>query len=425
MNLEAVARAEARLLLPTYDRKRVLFRRGQGCYLWDDRGRRYLDWLSGIGVCALGYNHPAVLAAIRKQAPRLVHISNLFYHDYQAALAERLARISGLDRAFFCNSGSEAIEGALKLARAYARLHNKNGSKAPWRFLAMENSFHGRTAGALAATATKKYREPFEPLLPGVRFVKFNNAADLEKKFDGSVCAVLLEPIQGEGGINPVTPEFFSLARKLAERHGALLIADEIQCGLGRTGEYFAFQKYGVTPDILALAKPLASGLPLGAIVTREHVAAAIKPGLHGTTFGGGPLACAVAITFLDTLQRENVIANVRRVGKYFREKLETVKRQHPSVVEARGIGLMLALQLGVPGKDVVDACLARGLVINCTHDTVLRFLPPFIITEKQVDEGMKLLDQALTEVESKNGSRVPHPSPGLARVGVTTGKKR
>lgn len=406
MNLEAVAQAEAKLLLPTYDRKRVLFRRGQGCYLWDDQGRRYLDWLSGIGVCALGYNHPAVLATVRKQAPRLVHISNLFYHDYQAALAERLTRLSGLERAFFCNSGSEAIEGSIKLARAYARLHGTNGSKAPWRILAMENSFHGRTAGALAATATKKYREPFEPLLPGVRFVKFNNVADLEKKFDGSVCAVLIEPVQGEGGINPATPEFLAAARRLADKRGALLIADEIQCGLGRTGDYFAFQKLGVTPDVLALAKPLAAGLPLGAILTREHVAAAMKPGLHGTTFGGGPLACAVAITFLDTLQREKVLSNVRRVGKYFRDKLDTLKPKHPSMVEARGIGLMLAVQLNAPGKDVVDACLARGLVINCTHDTVLRFLPPFIITEKQVDGGVKLLDQALSEAESKTNSQ-------------------
>jgi acetylornithine/N-succinyldiaminopimelate aminotransferase len=422
VNLEAVAQAEAKLLLPTYDRKRVLFRRGQGCYLWDDRDRRYLDWLSGIGVCALGYNHPAVLATIRKQAPRLVHISNLFYHDYQSALAQRLSKLSGLDRAFFCNSGSEAIEGALKLARAYARLHNKNGSKTPWRILAMENSFHGRTAGALAATATKKYREPFEPLLPGVRFVKFNHVAELEKKFDGSVCAVIVEPIQGEGGINPVTPEFFAAARKLADKHGALLIADEIQCGLGRTGEYFAFQKYGVTPDVLALAKPIANGLPLGAVLTREHVAAAMKPGLHGTTFGGGPLSCAVAVTVLDTLQRENVLANVRRVGKYFRERLETLKHKHSSVMEARGIGLMLALQLAIPGKDVVDTCLARGLVINCTHDTVLRFLPPFIITEKHVDEGIKILDAALREVGSNHKSRVANPSPGLARVGF---KKR
>jgi acetylornithine/N-succinyldiaminopimelate aminotransferase len=400
VNLDAVARAEAKLLLPTYDRKRVLFRRGQGCYLWDDRDRRYLDWLSGIGVCALGYNHPAVTETIRKQAPRLVHISNLFYHDYQAALAERLTKLSGLERAFFCNSGSEAIEGSLKLARAYARLHNKNGAKAPWRIVAMDNSFHGRTAGALAATATKKYREPFEPLLPGVRFAKFNDVVDLEKKLDGSVCAVIIEPIQGEGGINPVTPEFFSAARKLADKHGALLIADEIQCGLGRTGDMFAFQKFGVTPDVLALAKPIASGLPLGAILSREHVATAMKPGLHGTTFGGGPLACAVAVTVLDTLQGDKVLANVRRVGKYFREQLETLKRKHGSVAEARGIGLMLALQLKTPGKDVVDACLARGLVINCTHDTVLRFLPPFIITEKQVDEGLKILDLALSEVE-------------------------
>jgi len=413
VNLERVTQAEAKLLLPTYDRKRVLFRRGQGCYLWDDRDRRYLDWLSGIGVCALGYNHPAVTATLRKQALQLVHTSNLFYHDFQSQLAERLTKLSGLDRAFFCNSGSEAIEGSLKLARAYARLQNKNGAKAPWRIIAFENSFHGRTAGALAATSTKKYREPFEPLLPGVRFVKFNNVADLEKKFDGSVCAVILEPIQGEGGINPVTAEFFAAARKLADKHGALLIADEIQCGLGRTGEMFAFQKFGITPDIMAIAKPIANGLPLGAILTREHVAVAMKPGLHGTTFGGGPLACAVAVTVLDTLQRDRVLSNVRRVGKYFRERLDGLERKHPSVVEARGIGVMLALQLNIPGKDVVDKCLERGLVINCTHDTVLRFLPPFIITEKQVDEGVRILDAALTEVESK----VPHSDEATTRT--------
>ena len=306
MNLEAVARAEARLLLPTYDRKRVLFRRGQGCYLWDDHGRRYLDWLSGIGVCALGYNHPAVLATIRKQAPRLVHISNLFYHDYQAALAR------AADQALRAATARSSATAAARPSRARSSWRaptrgcttrteaRRRGGFSPWRIPS-------------TAAPRARWRQPrrkniasrLSRLLPGVRFVKFNNVADLEKKFDGSVCAVLIEPIQGEGGINPVTPEFFARARKLADKHGALLIADEIQCGLGRTGEYFAFQKYGVTPDILALAKPLASGLPLGAILTREHVAAAIKPGLHGTTFGGGPLACAVAITFLDTLQRE------------------------------------------------------------------------------------------------------------------------
>ncbi len=406
MSLEKVARAEAKLLLHTYDRKRVLFRRGQGCYLWDDKGRRYLDLLSGIGVVALGYSHPAVLKTLHKQASQLVHCSNLFYHDSQSALAERLTKLSGLDRAFFCNSGSESVEAALKLARAYARLRSKNGRRAPVGVLAMENSFHGRTFGALAATATKKYREPFEPLMPGVKFVKFNNVADLKKKFDSSICAVLIEPVQGEGGINAVTPEFFAAARALADKRGALLVADEIQCGLGRTGEWFAFQKYGVMPDVVTVAKPIACGLPLGAILTREHVADAFQPGLHGTTFGGGPLACAVALTVLETLEQKQILANVRRVGAYFQQRLQELKQKHPSILEVRGVGLMLALQLSFPGKDVVDACLKHGLVINCTHDTVLRLLPPFILTAKQVDDAVKLLGQALGEVESQQASR-------------------
>lgn len=408
MNLEAVARAESRLLLPTYDRKRVLFRRGQGCYLYDDRGRRYLDLLSGIGVNALGYNHPAIRRTLRQQAARLVHVSNLFYHEYQAALAARLTKLARLERAFFCNSGSEAIEGALKLARAYARLQTKNG-RAPWRVLAMDNSFHGRTFGALAATSTKKYRAPFEPLMPGVRFVAFNDAGDLEKKFDASVCAILLEPIQGEGGICPIDAEFFARARQLADQHGALLILDEIQCGLGRTGRYFAYQEYGVAPDVITLAKPLAAGLPLGAILARERLAQAFKPGLHGTTFGGGPLACAVAVTFLDTLQRENVLANVRRVGRYFRRQLETLKTKHACVGEIRSAGLMLGVSLNFPGKDVVDECLRRGLIINVTHDTVLRFLPPFILTERQVDKAIQVLDAALSAVENKQAGAAPN----------------
>ncbi len=414
MNLEAVARAESRLLLPTYDRKRVLFRRGQGCYLYDERGRRYLDLLTGIGVNALGYNHPAIRRTLREQAVRLVHVSNLFYHDYQAALAERLTRLSGLDRAFFCNSGSEAMEGALKLARAYARLQGKKGRPA-WRVLAMDNSFHGRTFGALAATGTRKYREPFEPLMPGVRFVAFNDVADLERKFDTSVCAILIEPIQGEGGIYPVTAEFFTRARQRADQHGALLVADEIQCGLGRTGRWFAHQEYDVTPDIMTLAKPLAAGLPLGAILTRECVAQAFKPGLHGTTFGGGPLACAVAVTFLDTLQRQKVLANVRRVGRYFRRQLETLKAKHACIGEIRSVGLMLGVSLKFPGKDVVDECLARGVILNCTHDTVLRFLPPFIISERQIDDAMKVLDEALSVAEKRQAESAPCLRPGHA----------
>jgi len=299
MSLASVSRMEAKLLLPTYERQPILFVRGRGVYLWDSKGKRYLDFLSGIGVNALGHSHPAVQAAIKRQAGRLIHVSNLFFHEYQAELARLLTEISGLDRAFFCNSGTEAWEGALKLARAFAQMNNRNGHKPKTRILAMENSFHGRTFGALATTGQPKYRAPFVPLMPGVGFVKFNDLGDLQRKFDSSVCAVCIETIQGEGGVCPVNREFLELASRLTKQSGALLVLDEIQCGLGRTGHHFAYQHYGVLPDVVTVAKPLACGLPLGAILTTERVASCMHPGLHGTTFGGGPLACAVAIEFL------------------------------------------------------------------------------------------------------------------------------
>jgi len=286
MNLASVIRAERKLLLPTYDRQQVLFTRGRGVYLWDSTGKRYLDFVSGIGVNALGHAHPAVQKALKQQAGKLIHTSNLFYHEYQAELAKRLTKISGLDRAFFCNSGTEAWEGALKLARAYARANNNNGHKAKWRLLALENSFHGRTFGSLATTGQEKYRHPFAPLVPGVNFVAFNDVSDLKRQFDGSVCALCLETIQGEGGINAVSPEFLRTARELTQKSGALLILDEIQCGLGRTGKYFAYQHYGITPDIVTVAKPLAAGLPLGSLLTTDRVASGMHPGMHGTTFG-------------------------------------------------------------------------------------------------------------------------------------------
>src|SRR5437763_2970777 len=307
-------KAESELLLPTYDRNKVLFRSGRGCYLFDDRGHRYLDLLTGIGVNALGYAHPEISKVLREQASRLIHILNLFYHEYQAELAKRLTKISGLDRAFFCNSGTEAWEGALKLARAYARTQNNNGHKAKWRLLALENSFHGRTFGSLATTGQEKYRHPFTPLVPGVNFVAFNDLEDLKRQFDGSVCAICIETIQGESGIRPVSREFLQLAHELTQKSGALLVLDEIQSGLGRTGKYFAYQHYGITPDMLTVAKPLAAGLPLGALLTSERVASGIQPGLHGTTFGGGPLACAVAIECLR--QIDGLLPHIAKLGE-------------------------------------------------------------------------------------------------------------
>src|SRR5450432_1980275 len=342
MSLATVVRSESRLLLPTYDRQRVLFERGRGVYLWDSRGKRYLDFLSGIGVNALGHGHPVIQSTLKRQAGRLIHVSNLFFHEFQAELAKLLTRISGLDKAFFCNSGTEAWEGALKLARAYARTQNSNGHKAKWRLLALENSFHGRTFGSLATTGQEKYRHPFAPMMPGVSFVNFNDADDLKRQFDGSVCGICLETIQGESGIRPLEPEFLKTARQLCGRTGALLLLDEIQCGLGRTGRYFAYEHYGVKPDIVTVAKPLAAGLPLGAILTTNLAASGMHPGMHGTTFGGGPLACAVAIEFLKQVQ--GLLKHIRTLGDYFHASLEKLAARHSSIREIRGMGLMLGV---------------------------------------------------------------------------------
>ena len=396
MNLNSIMEAEKDLLLPTYDRQKVLFTRGKGVYLWDSKGKRYLDFLSGIGVNALGHAHPAVLKVIKDQAGKLIHTSNLFYHPYQSELARKLTRMSGMDRAFFCNSGTEAWEGALKLARAYARANNSNGHKAKWRLLALENSFHGRTFGALSTTGQAKYRDPFMPLVPGVDFVVFNDVEDLKRQFDGSVCAVCVETIQGEGGINLVSQEFLQTARELTQRSDALLLLDEIQCGLGRTGKHFAYQQYGIQPDIVTVAKPLAAGLPLGALLTTNQVATAMQPGLHGTTFGGGPLACAVAIEVLK--QMDKLKGHVSKLGSYFLGKLQGLRAKHPSVNSVRGIGMMLAIDLESAdlAKGVVANLLANGILINRTHDTVLRFLPPYIIEKQHVDQVVDALDEAL-----------------------------
>jgi acetylornithine/N-succinyldiaminopimelate aminotransferase len=397
MSLASVIRSEEKLLLPTYDRHKILFERGRGVYLWDSGGNRYLDFLSGIGVNALGHSHPAIQATLKRQAGRLIHVSNLFFHEYQAELARRLTKISGLDRAFFCNSGTEAWEGALKLARIYARTRNTNGDRPKWRILALDNSFHGRTFGSLATTGQAKYRDPFVPLLSGVGFVRFNDVDDLKHQFDAGVCAVCLETIQGEGGISPVSPEFLQLARKLTETHDALLILDEIQCGLGRTGRYFAYQHYGVQPDIVTIAKPLAAGLPLGAILMTDRVASSMHPGMHGTTFGGGPLACAVAIEFLNAL--DDLLDHIRYVGSYFQGQLQQLKARHGCIREVRGMGLMLALELesADTAKTIVSTLLQNKILINRTHETVLRFLPPYIIREKHIDEVIRALDSALT----------------------------
>jgi predicted acetylornithine/succinylornithine family transaminase len=409
----AALRAEARHLMNTYKRPGVVFTRGKGCYLYDHTGRRYLDFLGGIAVNALGHAHPRIVRVIGRQAARAVHLSNLYHNEFQGPLAEKLAKWAGLDRVFFANSGTEAIEGALKLARLYAQ--KKTGGTARHRILALENSFHGRTFGALSITHTAKYREPYAPLLPGVEFVKLNDLADLEAKFDGSVCALVMETIQGEGGITPVSEAFYRRARALATRHDAALIADEIQCGLGRTGRCFAYQRFGAEakPDVVAVAKPLAAGLPLGAFIASEKFASVLAPGLHGTTFGGGPLVCAVALETLRIIEDEKLLQNVRARGAQLRQGLEALAAKFDFIQEVRGEGLILGVVLSMDGNGFAAEAFRRGVLINCTHERVLRLLPSYRITAAQVRDFLKQFEAVLAETPKQAQEQGPsQPAP-------------
>jgi acetylornithine aminotransferase/acetylornithine/N-succinyldiaminopimelate aminotransferase len=398
--LDQIRAAESQLLLQTYERNPILFVRGEGVHLIDEGGAKYLDLLSGIGVNALGYGHPAIERAIVNQSRALIHTSNLFYHEGQAELALRLTERTGMDRVFFSNTGTEAWEGALKLARAHARLLRSEGKQIGTKFLALEQSFHGRTYGSMSTTYKAKYREPFAPGVPGVEFVKFNDVADLRAKFSNEVCAILVEAIQGEGGIRSLTQEFFAEARKLAGSTGAFLIVDEIQAGMGRTGKWCAYQHYNIKPDVVTLAKPIAGGIPLGAILCTEEAARAIHAGMHGTTFGGGPLACAVATAVIDAIENEELLKHATEVGDYFQQELRGLAKKHECIKDVRGKGLMLAAELDSAdlAKLTVEEMLKHRIVINRTSDTVLRFLPPYIIERKHVDEAIKALDEILTE---------------------------
>lgn len=383
-------------VLQNYARYPLVLARGKGCHVFDLEGRRYLDFISGIGVNALGHAHPRILKVIRDQAALLIHTSNLYYHQYQGPLAARLARMAGLDRVFFANTGSEANEGALKMVHS----HGRSIRSEKFEVIALENGFHGRTLGALSITGQEKYRRDFEPLVPGARFVPANDVAALEAAFSDHTAGMVMEMIQGEGGICPLTPAFAAKARELADRYNALLVADETQCGVGRPGTYFAYQRAQpvVQPDVVVAAKPVACGIPLGFIVANEKAAAAIKPGMHGSTFGGGPLACRVSLEFLDIL--EELLPAIQRVGGYFHVMLNELARKHGFVKEVRGFGLMLGVELAMSGKQLVLDAMAEGLLINCTHDTVLRFLPPYIVTEKEVDQCLKILGKVFSKVK-------------------------
>lgn len=389
-SLESLIDIEREYLLQNYARYPLALRRGKGCYVYDLEGNRYLDLISGIGVNSLGYAHPRITKVIRDQAGLLLHTSNLYYHEYQGRLAERLAKISGLKRSFFCNSGAEAMEGALKMIRA----HGNSVSPEKKGIVSLENSFHGRTLGALSITGQPKYRKDFEPLLPGVNFVPRNDISALEAAVSSSTAGIVLEFIQGEGGVLPITESFARAARELADRHNCLLVFDEIQCGVGRPGTYFAYQLLDpvLMPDIVIAAKPMACGIPLGVIIGNEKAAATIKPGMHGSTYGGGPLACRVALEFFDIL--DDLLPSINSVGAYFRARLTEMMRSFSFIKEVRGPGLMIGMEIAFAGKQLVLDGITEGLLFNCTHETVLRFLPPYVLTEQDVDRAVSILNR-------------------------------
>jgi acetylornithine/N-succinyldiaminopimelate aminotransferase len=392
-NLQSLIEREQTYLLQTYNRYPVAFERGKGVFLFDLEGKKYLDFVSGLGVNALGHAHPRIVKTIREQAARLIHVSNLYYHPYQGALAEKLCQLSGMNRAFFSNSGTEAIEGSIKLARLAG---HRVGGPEKSRLIGLEGSYHGRTFGALSLTGQEKHRKGFEPLLEEVTFVPRNDLDALRAAVNDQTCAIVLEPIFGEGGILECSVEFLRECRVLADQHKAALVFDEIQCGLGRTGPLFAFQGFDVKPDIVAIAKPIAAGLPLGAFLAREEFASAISPGQHGTTFGGGPLACRVALEYLAILQEENLLANVAKVGAYLNQELQQLVHSYASAREVRGRGFIQGIELEIPTRPIVEEALAQGVLFNSTQDTVVRFLPPFLLQEAHVDKGIRVLRKFL-----------------------------
>ena len=400
----AILERERSFLLQTYNRYPVVLARGKGVFLYDLDGQRYLDFVAGLGVNALGHAHPRIVKIIREQAARAIHLSNLYYNEYQGLLAEKLCGLSGLQRAFFSNSGTEAIEGSIKLARLAG---HRTGGESKSQLVALQGSYHGRTFGAMSLTGQDKYRKGFEPLLEDVKFVPQNNIEALRAAVDENTCAIVLEPIFGEGGVYECSVDFLQECRAVADRHRAALIFDEIQCGLGRTGNIFAFQTFGMTPDIVAIAKPIAAGLPLGAFLAREEFASAISPGQHGTTFGGGPLACRVALEYLAILEEEKLLENVVRVGNYLQEQLNLVVERYAAAQGVRGRGLIQGLQLDIPARPFVEQALAEGILFNSTQDSVLRFLPPFLLQEKHVDKGMRVLKKLLGKKRRKSSGNV------------------
>lgn len=382
-------------VMDTYNRMPVVLRKGRGIKVWSTNGKEYLDFVAGIAVNVLGHCHPKVVVAIQKQAQRLIHVSNLYYNEPQVKLAKLLVENSFADKVFFCNSGAEANEGAIKLARKYAK---ENLKADRFEIITAFNSFHGRTLATLTATGQERFQKGFEPLVPGFRYVEFNNLKDLKSAINERTCAVMLEPIQGEGGIRLPSPEYLKGVREICDSHGILLILDEVQTGMGRTGRLFAYEHYGIKPDIMTLAKGLGNGVPIGAVLATDKVASAFKPGSHASTFGGNPLCSAAAIATIETILEDGfILDHCIRMGDYLLKGLREIKEEYPSfILDVRGKGLMIGMEMSLECSEIVKNCLERGLIINCTAGNVLRFTPPLIVQKKDIDNMLDILDDVL-----------------------------
>ena len=395
--MSSIQEQESKYIINTYGRnpgETPLFVKGEGSYLWDEKGRKYLDMVGGLAVNVLGHCPPQLVEAIQEQSARLIHCSNLYYTEPQVELARLLVENSFPGKTFFCNSGAEANEAAIKLARKYSRLHSEGKGH---EIITAENSFHGRTMATITATGQPKYHEGFDPMLPGFKYAPFNDLEAFSSLVGEKTCAIMIEPLQGEGGIHPGTQEFIEGLRELCDKNNLLLIFDEVQCGMGRTGKLFAWEIYGVKPDIMTLAKGLGGGVPIGAMVAREEFARGFNPGDHASTFGGNPLACAAALAVIETLLDQGFLEKVEELSSYFREKLEELKEKHSIVKEVRGKGFMLAMEVEGDGKEILKYCYGEGLVINCIGGKILRFLPPLNISREELDCSLEILDRVLS----------------------------
>ena len=396
MNTNQLMNLSDQNIASTYSRFPIVIVRGDGCIVWDSDNREYLDFVGGLAVCNLGHCHPNIVKAIKEQVERLIHVSNLYYTEPQTKLAGLLTKKSFADRVFFCNSGAEANEAAIKLARKYGR-EDKGNER--FEIITMTNSFHGRTMATITATGQEKFHKGFEPLLPGFIYVPYNDVEAVKNTIGKTTCAIMVEPIQGEGGVNCPSDSYLKELREICDKHGLLLIFDEVQVGIGRTGTLFAYESYGVQPDIITLAKALAGGLPIGAMLAREEVAGSFTPGSHASTFGGNPVVTAAALATINTILNDGVLRNCIEVGGYFFHELDKLRGKYPFIKELRGKGLIVGIELEFDGGDIVKRCLERGVLINCTMGKILRFLPPLTVTKAEVDTMVSVLDDSFSEI--------------------------